>query len=266
MEERDAWGGGYFVRTPENVTFEFEPAGLASRFAAWLVDIAVLGIGSMAIMLAVSLSFPLSGPFSMAAAGVAVFAFIWGYHVYFEYARGGATVGKRLLGIQVISDDGLPLDFWQAMVRNLLRAVDFLSPVYFLGASAAFLDRWNRRLGDLAAGTIVVRKRRAARPEEVVAPSERYNTLLEDLALASRLRMGIRGEERGMLVSLCLRRHELELGARVELFGLAAEGLRRRFDLAADPRLSDERLVMNVAAVLLGAGPGSGSRATGRRL
>lgn len=266
--EGSAWGLEYRIRTPENVTFEFEVAGLASRFAAWLMDLLFLAGGCVGIALALSILTPLLGALSMALTGVSVFAFIWGYHVFFEYARGGATPGKRLLGLQVISGDGLPIDFWQAMVRNLLRVVDFLSPVYLVGASSAWLDRWNRRLGDIAAGTMVVRKRRAARPEEVIAPSERYNTLQEDLALAARLRREIDGEARETLVSMCLRRNELELGARLELFGLAAAALRRKFALPADPNLSDERLVINVAAVLLGGGAAKPAAllARGRRI
>jgi len=248
----------YRVRTPENVFFEFEIAGLATRCVAWLIDLLVLVLGSLAILLMMGF-LPLPAAYAQAAMMVALFAFIWGYHIYFEYARDGATIGKKKTGLQVISDDGLPIDLWQAVVRNLMRTIDFLSPVYFIGLATALPNRWYRRSGDLVAGTLVVRKRSLPGPEEVIAPNERYNSLLEDYALAARLRQNIRSGERETLVSLCLRRNELDLAPRLDLFRMAAATLRERFPLPSDPWLSDERLVLNVTAVLVGrAGPGPG--------
>lgn len=255
-----AAGLRYRVRTPENVTFEFEVAGLGTRCLAWLIDLLVLAIGLLILSLLVGF-LPLPAAFGQAAMMVGAFLWIWGYHIYYEYARDGATIGKRRTGLQVISDDGLPIDLWQAVVRNLMRMVDFLSPVYFIGLTTALANRSYRRPGDFVAGTIVVRKRVLPGPEEVIAPNERYNSMLEDYALASRLRQGIRSLERETLVSLCLRRNELDLGPRLELFGLAAASLRERFALPSDPWLSDERLVLNVTAVLVGrSGPGAGLR------
>src|SRR5690349_9877166 len=105
----------YRVRTPENVFFEFEIAGLATRCVAWLIDLLVLAVGSLGVS-AMMMILPLPAAYKDAAAMVAVFAFIWGYHIYFEYAREGATIGKKRTGVQVISDDGLPIDLWQAVV------------------------------------------------------------------------------------------------------------------------------------------------------
>ena len=250
----------YRVRTPENVFFEFEVAGLGTRCLAWLIDLLVLVLGVFAISFAFNFA-PLPQAYLQAATTIGIFLFIWGYHIYFEYARDGATIGKRRTGLQVISDDGLPIDFWQAVVRNLMRIVDFLSPVYFIGLVTALSSRWYRRPGDFVAGTIVVRKRVLPGPEEVIAPNERYNSMLDDIALSARLRQNIRAQERETLVSLCLRRNELDLGPRLELFRLAAASLRERFALPSDPWLSDERLVLNATAVLVGrAGPGAGLR------
>lgn len=229
------------VRTPENVTFEYELAGLGTRFFAWLADLMVLGAGTLACALCT--------PFFVAL--VLIFIWQWGYHVFTEYRWGGQSPGKRLLGIQVLSQDGLPIDLWQALVRNLVRTIDMMTPLYLLGGSVAFMSANRQRLGDMIAGTIVVRKRESVRPSEVMAPNERYNTLLEDAALVGRLRRGIRAEQRTLLVSLCLRRNELDLQARTELFRDAAKILRESFGLTVDSHLSDERLVLNVTAVLL---------------
>ena len=242
----------YRVRTPENVHFEFEVAGLGTRCLAWLIDIVLLILGYLAVSLMVMLM-PLPGGFKTAAHYVAAFLWIFGYQIYFEFARDGATPGKKRTGLQVISDDGLPIDLWQAVARNLMRTVDFMSPIYLIGLSTALGNPWYRRPGDLVAGTIVVRKRTLPGPEQVIAPNDRYNSLLEDLALASRLRQGLRARERETLVSLCLRRNEIDLAPRLDLFRRAAASLRGRFPLPEDPWLSDERLVLNVTAVLLGS-------------
>jgi uncharacterized RDD family membrane protein YckC len=251
---------GFQVRTPENVTFVFEIAGLGTRCLAWMIDVALLTGGSLLVLLMVSW-LPLPEAWEQAASWVALFIFIWGYHIYFEFARDGATPGKKKTGLQVISDDGLPIDLWQAAARNLMRVVDFLSPVYLLGISVALGQRHYRRPGDLVAGTIVIRKRSLPGPEEVMAPDDRYNSILEDGALSARLRQKVRAAERETLVSLCLRRNELDLAPRLELFARAARSLRERFNLPEDARLSDERLVLNATAVLLRrSGDGSGSK------
>jgi uncharacterized RDD family membrane protein YckC len=250
----------YRVRTPENVFFEFEVAGLGTRCLAWLIDFVFLILGVLGLALMVAF-LPLPHGVKVAAQYVVIFLFLFGYHIYCEYAREGATPGKKRTGLQVISDDGLPIDLWQAVARNLMRTVDFLSPIYLIGLATALGNPGYRRPGDLVAGTIVVRKRVLPGPEEVIAPNDRYNSLLEDHALASRLRQGIRARERETLVSLCLRRNELDLAPRLDLFRRAASSLRDRFPLPEDPWLSDERLVLNVTAVLLGrAGPGAGLR------
>lgn len=243
----------YRVRTPENVFFEFEVGGLGTRCFAWMIDFVLLILGVFASMLMVGF-LPLPGEFKLAATIVAANLVVFGYHVYFEFARNGATPGKKRLGLQVISDDGLPIDFWQAAVRNFMRMVDFFSPIYLLGVSAALGNAHYRRLGDLLAGTIVVRRGTFTGPEEVIAPGDRYNSLLEDAGLVARLRRGIKVRERETLVSLCLRRNELDLEARLDLFRHAAAAIRSRFELPDDARLSDERLVLNVTSVLLGKG------------
>ena len=241
----------YRVRTPENVYFEFEVAGLGTRCLAWLIDFVLLILGLLAVLLMVGFM-PLPGGFKTAAAAIGGFLWLFGYHIYYEFSRDGATPGKKRTGLQVISDDGLPIDLWQAVARNLMRTIDFISPIYLIGLSTALGNPWYRRPGDLVAGTIVVRRRTLPGPEQVIAPNDRYNSLLEDLSLASRLRHGLRARERETLVSLCLRRNELDLAPRLDLFRRAAASLRGRFPLPEDPWLSDERLVLNVTAVLLG--------------
>ncbi len=105
----------------------------------------------------------------IALATIGNFLLIFGYFVFFETLWSGQTPGKRWMGLRVICDDGRPVTFFQAMVRNLIRLVDIMpvaavAPSYFVGILSIFISAKNRRLGDLAAGTVVVRERRWETP------------------------------------------------------------------------------------------------------
>jgi uncharacterized RDD family membrane protein YckC len=110
-----------------------------------------------------------------AAAGILGFLFLWGYYIYFETSWNGQTPGKRWAGIRVIRQDGLPINLSEVIIRNLIRIVDFLPLLYGLGIVAMFADSQSRRLGDLAAGTLVVRE-----PEAVTLASLSQKTQSEN--------------------------------------------------------------------------------------
>ena len=168
------------IRTPENVTFEFELAGMGSRALAYGIDIAVMG-GLSALAMAVSSAFAgwLEG-LATAAYFVAAFVIQWGYGALCEWRFHGQTLGKRVVGLRVISFYGAPLAFVQAAVRNLVRVVDLLPAAYLVGGVTALLDKHGRRLGDMAASTLVVRKRSSVRPSAVMAETDRYNSFMRD--------------------------------------------------------------------------------------
>ena len=96
---------------------------------------------------------------------------IWGYFVFFEVIWHGQTPGKRWVGLRVIKEGGYPLGFVDSVIRNVVRLADFLPAYYMLGAIVMFIDPRSRRLGDLAAGTLVVRERREFTPASLVAES-----------------------------------------------------------------------------------------------
>ncbi|MFQ5703258.1 MAG: stage II sporulation protein M [Gemmatimonadales bacterium] len=149
------------VETPEHVHLEFELAGVGSRAAAALYDFAI----QAAILVIVSLAVGISNlvPNESTTWAMAVFIFVyfvilWGYFVLFEGLRNGRTPGKKLLGIRVVMETGHPVTFQAAAVRNLLRIADFQpAGVPLLGLLLLFFERHNKRLGDIVAGTIVVR-------------------------------------------------------------------------------------------------------------
>jgi uncharacterized RDD family membrane protein YckC len=91
--------------------------------------------------------------------GLVIFLFYWGYYVFFEMLWNGQTPGKRWTGLRVIRADGTPITLSESLIRNLTRLVDFLPAAYGVGIITMFIDKQSRRLGDLAAGTLVVHDR-----------------------------------------------------------------------------------------------------------
>jgi len=150
------------VETPESVAFAYDLAGPASRGAALMVDSALLAAIILAEVLAVVLAGTLIGaeeatPWLLAAGAALAFITYWGYYVYGEVFRNGRTPGKQALGIRVVRDDGGRVGVLDSIIRNLIRLVDMLPGYYAVGLVSLLLSRTNKRLGDMAAGTVVVR-------------------------------------------------------------------------------------------------------------
>lgn len=155
------------VETPENVTLDLELAGLGSRALATLIDLAILGAWSLAVMVASSVLALLgvAGPMAAVVTVLLLSFSLAAYFVLFEGLRNGQTPGKRLLGIRVVSETGHPVTMGAAVVRNVLRLADVLPPpVYLVGGLLVALHPKGQRLGDMTAGTVVVRDR----PQEAV--------------------------------------------------------------------------------------------------
>jgi uncharacterized RDD family membrane protein YckC len=232
------------------VTFEFELGGIGARAVAWGVDVLVMGALIFGASQIVGALGGILGGFASAIFFVIVFVVQWWYGALLEWAWGGQTIGKRVVGLRALSEQGLRLTFAQAVIRNLVRIVDLLPGLYLVGGLSALIDRNRRRLGDLAAGTIVVRERRAPAPSAVVPPSERYNSFVDDPHVALAVRR-ITAPEREAMVSLSLRRERLPLPVRRELFARLATHLEERLGVARPPHFSEEKYVLNLTAVAL---------------
>jgi uncharacterized RDD family membrane protein YckC len=140
------------VATPEGIELTLRLAGPVPRALAWSIDLAI----RVAVVFAVSLA---ASAFGKAGVGVILLAWFfveWLAPAWFEAAWNGQTPGKRAMGIAVLNDDGTPLRWPAALTRNLLRAADFLPLLYGVGLVAMLSNRDFKRLGDLAAGTVVV--------------------------------------------------------------------------------------------------------------
>ena len=140
------------VATPEGIELTLRLAGPVPRALAWACDLAIRLIIVLAVMTVAS-------PLGRAGGGVvllAAFFVEWLLPAWFEAQMGGQTPGKRFFRIAVLNDDGTPVRWPAALTRNLLRAVDFLPFFYAFGLVTMLLNRDFKRLGDLAAGTVVV--------------------------------------------------------------------------------------------------------------
>jgi uncharacterized RDD family membrane protein YckC len=143
-----------WAETPEGILLELRPAGLAIRAAAFLVDLLIRLVLFIALLAAL---LRLEG-LGTAVLLVLVFALEWLYPVPFELSRWGGTPGKRLLGLKVVMDSGLPVTPAASFTRNLLRVADFLPLLYGSGLLSMLLRPDFKRLGDLAAATLVVHR------------------------------------------------------------------------------------------------------------
>lgn len=147
------------IATPEGVELSLTLAGVGSRFAAALIDLAIEIVLIVAVtILAVSVD---SG-FGVAVGTIGAFLIVVAYDVLFEVLAGGQTPGKKANGLRVVRSQGQPIEFVASTIRNVMRLIDFLPTVYLIGIASILSTRKNQRLGDLAADTIVVRERKAS--------------------------------------------------------------------------------------------------------
>src|SRR6266850_8347056 len=177
------------IETPERVPLHFALASIGNRFLACAIDHAIqaLIILLMAIAFMVVSNFSsLSDEFSNAPKWLKavliliVFLIVSGYFAFFEWIWNGQTPGKRWLKLRVIREDGRPIIFWEAAVRNLLRTVDMMpAPFYSIGLISVFVSLSDQRIGDMVAGTVVVREREAEAP----AFSQVFGSPVSDQAL-----------------------------------------------------------------------------------
>jgi uncharacterized RDD family membrane protein YckC len=240
------------LKTPEGIVFSLPLAGPVSRFLAWSVDQACILAATdllREVMRGVGILMP---GLASAAFVIAYFVISIGYAIAFEWFWRGQTLGKRALGLRVMDERALRLEFSQIVVRNLLRFVDALPALYLVGGMACVLNRKFQRLGDLAGNTIVVRNAEAAQPNLEHILGGKFNSLLEHRHLAARLRQRVSPAMAGVALESLLRRDEFQPQARLQLFADLAQHFRElvEFPPEAVEQLSDEQYVRNVVEIL----------------
>src|SRR5688572_8548411 len=148
------------AETPEGILLELRPAGLSARFFAFLIDALIRFGVTYSLFFVVTLA--QMGGLGFAILLIAMFLLEWFYPVVFELSRTGSTPGKRVYGLRVVMDNGLPVTPGASITRNLLRVADFLPAMFGFGIVSVLLRKDCKRLGDIAASTLVVHDVRAA--------------------------------------------------------------------------------------------------------
>jgi uncharacterized RDD family membrane protein YckC len=240
------------IRTPEGIEFSLPLAGPISRMMALIVDLAVIAALARVIE---QLAAPLA-VFGVDLAGavriVAYFVMSLVYAAAAEWLWRGQTIGKRLMRLRVVDASGLRLEPAQVIVRNLMRFVDALPALYLVGGIACVASSRRQRLGDLAAGTVVIRTPAVERPDLEQLTGSKYNSLAEDRRLAARLRQKTSPEVARIALETLLRRDQLSPQARRETFAALARYFRETVTYPPETveQLSDEAYVRDAVEIV----------------
>lgn len=256
------------VTTGESVVFSYELAGLGSRFYAVAIDLAIqIAVAVAALLLLAWVGSgvkPHAGDVAPAfektidaiAIGmlsVAAFLLFFGYFIVFEWRFNGRTPGKRLLGIRVVRDGGFPLDFTSAVIRNVVRILEIGLGFYAISAIATLTSPANRRLGDMAAGTIVVRENRFERAEapDLASITSATRGRADDDAVVADLT----ANERDLIRRYAARRPKLSVAARNDVAADIASTVRPKLAVPFT-HLDDDDLLVHLATTALGESGG----------
>jgi uncharacterized RDD family membrane protein YckC len=267
------------IETPELVSIDLSLAGVGSRCLAVLIDYLIQGVtvwvGFLLFALLISGNFDwgsaarVNSPTAYkwgVAIGIAIpFLLHWGYFTLFEAFWNGQTPGKRLMKLRVIQQSGRALGLFESMSRNLIRFIDMLPVFYFIGAICVFVNRRQQRLGDMAAGTLVVhstpvdtpfipaggRTFTAASFERRVVEAPTF--LSSGLQLDAVSRLG--HEDLQMIDNFLARRLDLPLDVRAKLAQKLAQRMASKM-LQEPPAMSDETFLESLAIALRQGGAG----------
>jgi uncharacterized RDD family membrane protein YckC len=230
------------ISTPEGVDVELTLAGIGSRFIAALLDMLIQGT---LIVVAGFVFGVFGGQTSGLGTGLFAISFflVWfGYDVLFEVRSHGQTLGKGWTGLRVVRTGGRPITFVPSCVRNVMRVVDILPAFYGIGMLSIFLTARNQRLGDLAAGTLIVRERPGGMGEDPAPETPAVAQSRDGWDVS-----GVSAQDIGTVRQFLARRSGLETRARAELAGELERRL-RPLVAGAPERLAAEEFLERLAA------------------
>ena len=233
------------IDTPELTALDFAVAGIGSRFLALAFDTLIQtvigligGIGGGILVGVISAAVPKAGLWGLALLVLFFFCLYFGYFTLFEIMWNGQTPGKRKAGIRVIKDSGRPLTPAESIGRNLMRIVDWLPAFYAVGMVSAILTKENKRLGDLVAGSLVVRESSFKDLKPAWQTYQESSPALSPLG-AERLSP----EECALIDSYLQRRLDLEPNVRFRMADEIFRRLKPKLTLPADSTLSVEKIL-----------------------
>lgn len=243
-------------------------AGIGSRFIALLIDYLIWGAGLVVLLLVGIVVIPatrafskVSGQWVVAVAIFLVFLVQWGYFTLFEAFWNGRTPGKRVARIRVIQRSGRAIGLFESMARNLVRYVDQIPFFYAVGVVAMFATRQHQRLGDLAAGTLVVRDREMETPlwgesgnrtitAQIIADSARIPEPHHAITLPAHGIVKLSAADLEVLEGFFSRRLDMSLATRQALAGRIAAAIQAKSGLEPPPGASVETFLEAAARQL----------------
>ncbi len=248
------------IRLPEGVAIRLQLAGPATRMMAFLADSAIIVAASSIALKTTDLVRFFNEDLASALYIVGFFLLYIGYGIGCEYFWKGQTLGKWMLGLRVMDMTGLELQFSQVVIRNLLRIFDQLPAWGLVGGVATLASKHRQRLGDLAAGTVVIRDRRPEQRDLSGLVRGRYNSFLPHQILCARVRKLVPPEAGAIAVEAVMRRDWLDDRARVRLFDELAAYFQTlvAFPIGETEPISSEQYVRNIVEILYSRSPKTG--------
>jgi uncharacterized RDD family membrane protein YckC len=235
------------IQTPEGVQFVHQLASPVARFIAVTVDTFAIWSLMSILSVAVALLGLISQELAIAFNVLLYFVLSIGYYILLEMLWRGQTLGKRMMKLRVIDANGLKLKPSQFVLRNLLRFVDSLPVLYFVGGLCALVSPRSQRLGDLAAGTVVVRVPELHPPVLSEVLGSVYNSFRDHPRLEALLRQRISPDQSALALHALHRRDEMDSIERARLFKQLVAVFREQVEFPEDVRaaMSDEQYVRN---------------------
>ncbi len=231
------WADDVRIETPEQIDVSLEVAGLGSRFMAQVIDWAIKVGGALVLVVVAALFLALLGialheravlTYLGAIGGAILYFLFLTYDVYFEVRHDGRTPGKKVAGIRVIRENGSPVDVRSACIRFFLAFADFLPIFHLLGGLLVLVSARGQRLGDMAAGTLVIRERCREKP---VDPTKEVERLVSDeFTFSGEQLAACTPNDRNVLRSFFQRYHELQPRPRQLLALRLADEFTRKTD------------------------------------
>ena len=235
------------IDTPEQIALELPLAGIGSRFLAVAVD-TVLQSALYVAGVVTLMNWPrIGGSFLdvlvlvRPALGILfMFCVYWGYFAFFEIIWSGRTPGKRIAHIRVIKESGRPINVYEAIGRNVLRAIDFLPAMYGVGVVVMMLNRHSRRIGDFVAGTVVVYETAT----DELSPGWRA---APDGAISNAQMTRVTTEELSLIETYLQRRFDLDPAVRGAMAEQIANRITKKTGAACEPGQSVDDFLEGVA-------------------
>lgn len=255
------------LRTKEGITFSLPLAGIASRLFAVIIDQAVITAAIITVSSVAAFTGFLNIDFAIAFIILMQFLISTGYGILIEWRWNGQTIGKRVLKIQVIDEKGMQVTFAQIAIRNLLRTVDILPVFYFVGGLCFALSGKNKRLGDIAANTVVISIAQPILPDiEHVLP-EKFNSLRSSKHLIAQLRNKVDNRLAYLSLDALLRRNEFSPQARILVFKELADLYKSLITIPSEElqNLSDEHFLRDIIEILFKSETASARQQSGHR-